>query len=911
MTPPGSTYRLQMHAGFTLTDATAVVDYLHALGVTHVYTSSLLAAKPGSTHGYDVIDHGRLNPELGTEADLTAFVAALRERGMGLILDVVPNHMSVGGPNAWWHDVLEHGRASRYADHFDIAWDDHPREPLRGKVLLPILGERYGAAVDGGVFAVVWEGGQFVLRVYESRLPLDPGTLYPVLAPLVGSDLNADDEHQLDLRSILTAIRNLPPRDEPGRAEERWVEAVAIKRRLATLAEQFPPTADALAARAAEVSASLDELGRLIDAQTYRPCYWRVASDEINYRRFFDVNDLAALATERENVFADVHRLVFRWLADGVVDGLRIDHVDGLYDPKQYLDRLQAGVPDHARPLYVVVEKILAPREQLPADWVTAGTTGYEFAAAVNGLFLDPSGEAPLTAAYLHFTSRDDTLADLAYRCRFLVLQSSLTSELHVLAGHLDRVAQLDRWSRDFTLNGLRHALREVLACFPAYRSYIADGVSDADKGMIHRAVRTARRRNPTLGSEVFAFIRDTLLLKDPPDGVGSTEYRTAQRLFAGKFQQLTAPVTAKGIEDTALYRFNRLVGLNEVGGHPARFGTAPDELHTFLRSRGPGGLSPLSTHDTKRSEDVRARLTVLSELAGEYGARVERWAALNRTHKVEVEEGVSAPDTNEEWLLYQTLLGAWSDDGAGPEFVARIRAYMTKALREAKENSSWLNPNEVYDAAVEEFVARVLGSEEFLADFLPFQQTVARYGRTVSLAQSLLRCTAPGVPDTYQGTELWDYSLVDPDNRRPVDYARRRELLASLDTATDPLALTRELAADPSDPRNKLYVLSRALRLRMEWPDVFTGEYEPVPSSGAKAGCVFAFLRHYGKRAVLVAVPRLLTKLADDWSDTRLEPSADWQARTWTDLFTGRTFTQLDATDLFTPFPVACLVSE
>jgi (1->4)-alpha-D-glucan 1-alpha-D-glucosylmutase len=902
-----------MHAGFTLADATAVIDYLHALGVTHAYTSSLLEAKPGSTHGYDVTDHARLNPELGTETDLAAFAAALHARGMGLILDVVPNHMSVGGPNAWWHDVLEHGRASRYADHFDIAWDDHPREPLRGKVLLPILGERYGAAVDSGVFALTWEGGRFALRVYDNRLPLDPGTLPPVLAPVVDG-LAADDLAENEARSVLTAMRNLPPRGESEKAAERGAESVAIKRRLAALAEQHPALGDALAARAAAVSASPEELDRLIDAQAYRPCYWRVASDEINYRRFFDVNDLAALATERENVFADVHRLVFQWLADGLVDGLRIDHVDGMFDPKQYLDRLQANAPDAARPLYVVVEKILAPREQLPPDWATAGTTGYEFAAAVNGLFVDPAGEAALTAVYDRFTGRDESFADLAYRCRFLVLQSSLTSELHVLAGHLDRVAQLGRWSRDFTLNGLRHALREVLACFPAYRSYVTDAAADTDKAMVHRAARTARRRNPSLGPEVFAFICDTLLLKDPPDGGASDEYRAAQRRFAGKFQQLTAPVTAKGVEDTALYRFNRLVGLNEVGGHPARFGTPPDELHAFLQTRGPGGLSPLSTHDTKRSEDVRARLAVLSELGDEFGERVGRWADLNRRHKTEVEDGVFAPDANEEWLLYQTLLGAWPLGASVPdaEFVARIQAYMTKALREAKENSSWLNPNDAYDAAVAVFVERVLGSAEFLADFLPFQQTVARHGMTNSLAQTLLRCTAPGVPDTYQGTEVWDFSLVDPDNRRLVNYERRRELLESLDAAADRRKLARELAAAPEDGRIKLYVTSRALRLRREMPEVFAGGYEPVGVLGARAECVFSFVRHHVGWAVLVAVPRLVTRLDPPaWGNTRLEPPVAFQRREWVDLFTDRTATQLTAADLFADFPVVCLVSK
>ncbi len=936
--PFGATYRLQMHAGFTLRDATRLLDYLHAVGVSHLYTSSLLAAKPGSTHGYDVTDHTRLNPELGTDDDLAALSAALKARGMGLLLDTVPNHMSVGGPNPWWQEVLEHGRASRYADHFDIGWDDHPRETFRGRVLLPILGERYGAAIDAGTFRVQFDGGAFALRVYENTLPLDPSTYAGLLAPVV-EQLSPDDPAENEARSVLTAVRNLPGRDDRERAAERGAEAVAIKRRLAAVAEQHPAVGEALAARAAAVTASPEELDRLIDAQAYRPCYWRVASDEINYRRFFDVNDLAALATEREAVFADVHQLVFRWLADGIVDGLRIDHVDGLFDPKQYLDRLQAGFEQCSTrsasgsdeptrgasgTLYVVVEKILAPRETLPSDWATDGTTGYEFAALLGGLFVDPAGELPLTDAYRRFTGRDDPFADLAYQCKFLVLQSSLTSELHALAGHLDRVAQAGRGSRDFTLNGLRHALREVLASFPAYRSYVADAAADADKSMVHRAARAAYRRNPSLGREVFHFVRDTALLADPPDGPPPDEYRQLQRRFAGKFQQLTAPVTAKGVEDTALYRFNRLLALNEVGGHPARFGTLPDDLHAFLQTRGPGGLSPLSTHDTKRSEDVRARLAVLSELAGEFGERADRWAELNRRHKAEEEDGVVAPDGNEEWLLYQTLLGAWPLGGSDPEFVRRIQAYMTKALHEAKENSSWLNPNTAYDDAVAAFVERILDpqqSAEFLADFEPFQRRVSRYGMTNSLAQTLVRCTAPGVPDTYQGTELWDFSLVDPDNRRPVDYARRRELLRSLDEAADRLKLARELAAQPEDGRIKLFVISRALRMRRDLPELFTrGSYEAVSATGAKAGCVFAFVRQLGTQAVLVAVPRLVTRLGPpdgpaDWADTRLHLPDGLAGRPWTDLFTGRPQTSPDghitAADLFADFPVACLMAD
>lgn len=935
----GATYRLQMHAGFTLRDARAVLDYLHALGITHLYLSSLVAAKPGSTHGYDVIDHGRLNPELGTIDDLVALASAARERGMGLLLDTVPNHMSVGGPNAWWQDVLEHGRSGRYADHFDIAWDDHPREPLRGKVLLPILGERYGAALAGGQVRVAFAQGAFQLQVNDAVLPLDPRSYAAFLAPLVEAMPADDNPVNNEFRSILTSIRNLPPHDDTARAAERWDETVAIKRRLAAVAEHNPDVSEAIVARVAEVSASAEELDHLIEAQAYRPCYWRVASDEINYRRFFDVNDLAALATERENVFADVHRLTFQWLADGLADGLRIDHVDGLFDPRQYLERLQVGyrmaraeklLAEHpesypgltwteARPqlverfteapersLTVVVEKILGPRERLPDDWATDGTTGYEFANVVGGLFVDPAGERPLTAAYQRFTERIQPFHELVYQCKFLVLQSSLTSELHVLAGHLDRLAQANRWNRDFTLNGLRHALREVIACFPVYRSYVTNSVSPADRDMVQRAIRAARRRNPSMGDEVFGFIRDTLLLRHP-----TPNDPVAQERFVGKFQQLTAPVMAKGFEDTALYRDARLIALNEVGGHPARFGLAPAEVHAFLQTREPGGLSPLSTHDTKRSEDVRARIAVVAELAEEFGKHVERWAALNEPLRIELDGGVIAPDRNEEWLLYQSLLGAWPVDGLNPTFVDRMCQYMTKVLREAKVNSSWLNPDAAYDEAVAQFIRHILDrdlSAEFLDHFATFEERVRQVGQINSLAQTLIRCTAPGVPDTYQGTEFWDDSLVDPDNRRPVDFAARADALRELD------------GGHFSDPRRtKLLVMSRALRLRRSRPALFRdGSYVPLPILGPLAEHAFAFARMQASDAVLVVVPRCIAKLRGDdsfaWGETAVELPETLQGREWASALTGVHTTDRDGRlplrELFALLPVACLSS-
>jgi (1->4)-alpha-D-glucan 1-alpha-D-glucosylmutase len=979
---PGATYRLQMHAGFTFRDAAAVLPYLNALGVTHLYLSPILCARPGSTHGYDTIDPTALNPEIGSEEDFRALIAAIREQGMGLILDVVPNHMAVGPANPWWRDVLEHGPSSPFAGYFDIAWDDPPRADLRGRVMLPILGGPYHQVLESGELQLDMENGSLVVRLYGSALPVDPRICDQVLRPALDRLADSPDvppDVTAELQSILTAVRHLPPRTETDevRIREARAEAEVIKRRTVALAETHPQVAEAFRAVLDEFRCGPDSpegcarLDTLLDAQAYRLCFWRVASDEINYRRFFDINELSALSAEREDVFRATHDLVLRLCGEGAVNGLRIDHPDGLYDPKQYLHRLQehyllavarhlagpdptfqglnwsesepvvrerlAGEWAGEPPLYVVVEKILDRGEKLPADWPTAGTTGYEFINAVNGLFVDPAGADPLTQIYEAFTGRDDPFPEVVYRAKAQILQSAFSSELDMLARQLDRLARKNRRARDFTLNGLRRALRAVIASFPVYRSYVNGQVSRTDEGLIRVAVFRARRRSPTLSQELFDFIRDTLLLRDPPSGAAEG-YADDQRRFAGKFQQVTAPVTAKGVEDTAFYRYYRLVSLNEVGGDPAKVGWSPQEVHAFLserQARHPLALSAGSTHDTKRGEDVRARIDVLSELAVEWANRARAWFEFNRPHRIDLEDGFSAPDPNDEYLLYQTLVGAWPGDADTADglarFADRVKQYMAKATREAKEHTSWINPNPEYDAAVEEFVARVVDpgrSAAFLADLRDFARTVARYGAYNSLAQALIRCTAPGVPDTYQGTELWDLSLVDPDNRRPVDYAVRESLLGDLDRAAesaggDLRGFAAGLLDQPTDGRAKLYTVSRALRLRRAASDLFHhGEYLPVEVEGAKADHVFAFVRRSAELAVLVVVPRLVVKLLGGtgrsplepgvWNDTRLVlpwASPDWD---WLNHLTGErirpTGARIALKDLLGHFPVALL---
>ncbi len=667
---PEATYRLQFHAGFTFRDAAHIAPYLHELGISHVYASPYLKARPGSKHGYDVLDHQHLNPEIGSEADYSAFLDALRRHDLGQILDVVPNHMGiVGNENVWWNDVLENGPSSPYANYFDIAWQASPRPSLRDRVLLPLLGEHYGKALESQQIRLHYDNGAFTVHYFEHRLPVAPDTWNRILThdlDRLEATLGKDSPHFQEYQSILTAVRNLPVRTEPSaeRIAERQREKEVIKRRLAVLTDSNAEVRDHLAAVVARFNGdsadphSFDLLDALLDEQPYRLSSWRVASDEINYRRFFDINELAALRMERPEVFAATHALVLRLLRERKLSGLRIDHPDGLFDPRQYLRRLQrhyllelarqayqshheyqsidwtdlegplleridaGALPERA--LYVVVEKILGSGESLPADWPVHGTTGYDFLNLVGGLFVDAVGSRPFTSLYRHWVEDYTPFPMVVYQKKLLILQLSLSSELQMLALALDRLAQHRRWSRDFTFHSLRRVLREVVACFPVYRSYVAGGtVHDEDRKYIDIAIRTARLRNPTLNRSHFLFLRDMLLLRHD-EHVGDEEIAEPQR-FVGQFQQVTAPVMAKGLEDTAFYVYNRLLALNEVGGDPARFGIAPSAVHQALAVRQqhfPYALSTTATHDTKRGEDVRARISVLSEMPDDWRDR-------------------------------------------------------------------------------------------------------------------------------------------------------------------------------------------------------------------------------------------------------------------------------------------------
>ncbi|HEX8285538.1 MAG TPA: malto-oligosyltrehalose synthase [Pyrinomonadaceae bacterium] len=960
---PVSTYRLQFNREFTFEQARALADYFAELGVTDYYSSPVLAAREGSMHGYDIVDHTRVNPEAGGEEQLVGLLQHLRERGMGFLVDVVPNHMSiVTAENRWWQDVLANGPGSPYARHFDIDWNP-PNPTLKGRVLLPILGDQFGRVLERQEFRVSYRDGAFLLNYWETQLPVAARSSTLVLRlALEGarSLLGETDPQVFELESIITALENLPPRTEtdPAALRTRRREKDVVRRRLSTLVKESNEVRAAVHDALARLNGtkgrpeSFDLLEELIGNQAYRLSFWRVASDEINYRRFFDVNELAALRVEERAVFAAVHEVVLRLVRRGLVTGLRVDHVDGLLDPLKYLNDLQreaAGRGDagdkgddkgeggdgSAPPFYVVVEKILGHDELLRREWPVHGTTGYEFMNLLNGVFVDDSNAQALRELYAEFTGGRVKFSDLVYECKRLILKAAMSSELYVLSRRLMRLAEWRRDTRDFTLNSLHHALTEVIACFPVYRSYIrrtADSVSPDDRLNINAAVRAAKRRNPTQDPSAFDFIASLLLLKDPK--VTTAPERAERRDFALRFQQLTSPVTAKGLEDTAFYRFHPLASLNEVGGEPALIGVPLERFHERnldRRESWPHALSATSTHDTKRGEDTRARLNVLSEIPEEWNRALHRWREMNRAKKSGV-DGASAPDPNEEYLIYQTLVGTWPtaplDDGGRGEYVRRLQEYMLKALKEAKLHTSWISPVEEYERAVSAFVGALLdpaASAEFLRDFEEFQRLTARAGVLNSLAQTLLKTCAPGVPDFYQGTELWAFTLVDPDNRRPVDYEARRASLASLRDAGegDVTEFAEGLLEQHEDGRVKMYVTARALGLRRERAELFAGgAYVPLASRGRRAENVVAFARALDGEAVLAVAGRFFTRLGvgregrlgvgrEAWGDTVLSLEGVESGR-FRDVLTGREFDagagRLEVGSLLSPLPVALL---
>lgn len=929
---PAATYRLQFHAGFTFDDAVAALPTLAALGVSDVYASPILKARAGSLHGYDITDHNALNPELGGADGYARLVEALRAHGMGLILDVVPNHMGIGqADNDWWLDVLEWGEASPYATFFDIDWTPAKAE-LKDKVLLPVLGDHYGAVLEQGHLKLAFDAakGAFDVWYWDHRFPVAPSVYAAILAQALEIGTSAD------LEALTASFRELRRRGRTRRSELlRRGKGTALKDRLAALASTTPEVADLLDRAVGRFNGTPGKattfrpLHRLLEDQNYRLAFWRVASDEINYRRFFQINDLAGLRVEEPEVFDATHALTLDLVAEGTVTGLRIDHIDGLFAPRHYLHRLQQKACAAAcqdTPFYILVEKILGPHESLRDGWPVAGTTGYDFMIQVNGMFIDPAGEKPLTRLYRRLLG--GTLPDfeeVVYEGKRLVMGQELAAELRVLANGMERVLEQDWYSRDFTTANLHIALREVVACFPVYRTYVnREGTAPEDVRDIDWAIARARRTRATADPSIYSVVRR--LLTSEYGRVKERRRLLPEVIRLGrKFQQYTGPVMAKGVEDTAFYRYNRLVSLNEVGGHPSAFGQSVSAFHRQNQDRlrhSPAGMLATATHDHKRGEDARARITALSEMAAEWDKRVRRWMTLNRRARRIIDDA-TAPHPNDEYLFYQALVGVWPLDGVTDGLVERLTGFMIKALREAKLRTSWTAPDEQYEQAVEQFVSRVLDTQRanpFLADFTAFRATVAPAGMLNGLGQVVLKHVSPGVPDTYQGTELWDNSLVDPDNRRPVDYAHRKALLDSLpENAAD-------LLADWTSGAIKLHLVRALLHHRRAYSDLFTvGAYLPLDPEGRRADHLIALARNDETGNWLIAcVPRLTVRLRTEdnpwplgeavWGKTRL-PLPDGAPTRWRNLLTGEdVMTEgnvLMAADALRTLPLAVLVAE
>lgn len=983
---PSSTYRLQFNKQFRFTDAKNIIGYLNDLGISDIYSSPYFKAKEGSLHGYDIVEPTKLNPEVGTENDFKEFINEIQKYGMGQILDIVPNHMCIDKDNTWWMNVLENGPSSLYANHFDIDWEPVKKE-LKNKILLPILGDQYGNVLENQELRLAFEDGAFFLYYYDNKFPIIPKTYINILkhrVDVLENLLSPENPDFVETLSIITALEHLPPYTEsdPKKITERYREKEIIKKRLRNLYK-----------KSSEIKIFLDEnirifngnkgdpksfdlLDELLSLQVYRLSFWRVATDEINYRRFFDINNLAAIKMETPFVFRETHALVLKLIKEGKVTGLRIDHPDGLYNPSKYFQQLQRHcflqkrldfsekvkneIPasykrrdiesailkqyneilssdPQFKPFYIIGEKILLKGERLPEDWPIFSTTGYVFLNSLNGIFVDIKHAKAFDDIYTRFTQLRENFQTVVYEKKKLIMQVAMSSEIHTLGYYLDRISENNRHTRDFTLNSLIDAIIEVIAFFPVYRTYINSwAVNERDHQYIDIAVIKAKRKNPAMSASIFDFLRDVLLLRFP-EKLRKDEKKECLD-FVMRFQQITGPVMAKGLEDTAFYVYNRLISLNEVGGSPDRFGTPLETFHGQNIERikfWPHALIATATHDTKRGEDVRARINVLSEKPHEWRKRITYWTRINKKKRVIV-DSLIVPDRNEEYLLYQTLVGSWplhiEDDKEYEVFKKRIKNYMLKAIREAKVNTSWINPNTIYEDALIVFIDSIMNTtshNKFLEDFLSFQKKISYHGMFNSLSQTLLKIASPGVPDFYQGTELWDFRLVDPDNRGPVDYELRKNMLEDLkkrEAETTLRDLAPWLTANKDNGMIKLYLISKALHYRRNKRELFDrGEYITIEVIGEKEDNVCAFVRRTGTACALVIVPRFFTQLIqpDDlpfgegiWKESYLVMSFDKAGGRYRNIFTDEIITTKDykgttilyISDVFLNFPVALL---
>ena len=878
---PTSTYRLQLHANFTFDDAANAAAYLQALGVSHIYCSPYLQAAPGSMHGYDVVDHQCVNNELGGEAGHQRFCARLAELGLGQVLDIVPNHMATGPHNQNWWDVLENGPSSRFATWFDIDW--HSSEvKLQNKILIPVLGDQYGRVLTAGQIQIDRDDASLRIRYIDHLYPLAPRSQAAIF------ERAAEYAYSPTLSFLADSLSRLPVPDatDTEAINSRHRDKVVIYGLLQRFCEEHPDASQAIDKAVRELNSDHDALDELLNLQHYRLAYWRTADQELGYRRFFDVNTLVGVRVERPHVFEQTHRRILDWLREGVLDGVRIDHPDGLRDPLQYFTRLRQRSPD----AWIIGEKILEPGEYLRENWPIQGTSGYDFLNVCNSWLMHRDGLEELTRIYRDFTQEPIDFPAIAQDKKLNVEHEALGSDVNRLASLFVQICENNRDRRDFTRAEIRRAIREVAAGFWVYRTYVVperEEITEEDRLQVTNAIERAKSHRPDLDGGLLDFIGDVLLLR--ARGPLETE-------FVYRFQQFTSPVMAKGVEDTAFYCYNRMIGLNEVGGAPNRDGLTCSELLTYcakMQASLPQAMTTLSTHDTKRSDDVRARLAVITEVPAQWRSSLRRWSRINASFKTE-----GKPDRNTEYFLYQTIIGAW------PIERDRLTAYMEKAVREAKQQTSWTQPNKEFEDSLKIFIERIYGSEEFMVSIGEFVSRIIAPGRVNGLAQTLLKCSAPGVPDTYQGSELWDLHLVDPDNRGPIDYAERMSLLAELERGIP----VEEILTRMDSGMPKLWVLYSALKLRRRRPELFgaDGGFAPLVIDGRKTEHAVGYLRA-GSLATIV--PRWNLRLAGNWSNTTVDlPGARWKNMLTDEVLNGG---RVPLASLLGRFPVALLIKE
>ncbi|MCC5652165.1 malto-oligosyltrehalose synthase [Nostoc sp. XA013] len=927
---PTATYRIQFTPQFAFDNAKAIAAYLADLGISDLYASPIFKARSGSTHGYDIVDATQLNPELGTNESFDALASEIQSLGMGWLQDIVPNHMAYSSENDYLMDVLEHGPDSSYTDYFDLSWNA-PFGDRQERILAPLLGDFYGASLENGHIQLQYEENGLTVNYYSLKLPLRLESYTKFIIHNLGKltrTLGRNHPDFIKLLGILYILKSVPSEVAGKQRQDQIAFIKGLLWELYTTNDTIREFIDEnikIFNGEPGNSESFNLLDELLNDQFYRLAFWKVGAEEMNYRRFFTVNELISVKVEEVRVFNNTHSLIQRLVEEGKFTGLRIDHIDGLYNPIQYLERLREKTGD----VYITVEKILELTEELPENWKIEGTSGYDFLNYVNGVFCQTENESSFDKIYQNFIGSRVDYASVVKDKKHLILEKNLAGDIDNLALLLKNVSSKYRYGNDFTLNGLKRAIAEVLTLFPIYRTYITpDGIGESDRATIQEVIRQAKEQAPLLQNEL-TFI-EKLMLLEFDTSLTQTE-REQWIYFVLRMQQYSGPLMAKGVEDTTLYVYNRLLSLNEVGGNPGHFGIDLAKFHAFNKQHQaiwPHTMNTTATHDTKRGEDVRTRLNVLSELPDEWEQQVNTWSAMNRVHR-SYRHGFAMPDRNDEYFLYQTLVGAFPfAEHEHASFVERVKDYIIKAIREAKVHTAWLRPDSEYEEACTSFIEKVLDpslSREFLEAFRPFQQRIAEYGIFNSLSQTLLKITAPGVPDIYQGTELWELSLVDPDNRRPVDFEQRRTYLSTIreQVKTDILGLIQELLSDKTDGRIKLFLTAQLLQARTNYVSLFQdGDYLPLEVQGTYANHIIAFARREGNQTAIAIAPRFLTSLIQPgdnpnglsvWKDTHLQLPPG-TSPTWKNVLTQQPLEVTETLSIgsaLADFPVALLVSS